>query len=311
MKYQIKAAIQNSINLLPSSLSYELYYIFQRRFGGLKCIDPSSRLLAARKIFEIASEMGFSIKAKKILEVGTGRSPILPLSLWLQGADRIVTCDLNPYFKDDIWIDSIGWIKANSCALMEKIPSIIPERLSAVIGSDSFLISGQILRNLHSIGIDYLAPADARFLPFEENYFDAHVSYTVLEHIPPDILYQIFMEAKRVVRSEGVLIHNIDYTDHFAHSDKTISLINFLKFSSNSFAALAGNKFFYMNRLRDDDFRDLWDDLSLIPKFSQKEINDLVLYDLENNFNSLLHQDYRSKSCEDIATTEAWYGIVN
>lgn len=76
-------------------------------------------------------------------------------------------------------------------------------------------------------------------LPFDEHYFDAHVSLAVLEHIPRDVLSDIFVEAKRLVRPKGVIIHKIDYADHFSYSDKRISAINFFKFNEHDFSLLA------------------------------------------------------------------------
>jgi len=310
MDFRVKAFIQNSIDFIPGALSYEVYYQFQRNFAGLKKINPSSRINAGRQIVELASQANFSMRGKRVLEVGSGISPILPMSLWLHGASRVVTCDLNPYFKEDIWIDSFQWLKSNKELVLESCEGIDQERLTEFLGDKQLCEKGKILSSLHRIGIDYLAPADARMLPFDDDYFDAHVSYTVLEHIPRDVLRDIFVEAKRVVRLAGVIIHEIDYSDHFSHSDKRISAINFLKFNERDFARLAGNKFMYMNRLRDDDFRDLWHELSLVPCVSEKRLSDEILSLLRSTVKPILHDDFSRKSDEDLATTESWYGFV-
>lgn len=310
MNFRVKAFIQNSIDLLPGALSYEVYYQFQRNFAGLRKINPSSRINAGGKVVELASQVNFSMHGKRVLEVGSGRSPILPISLWLHGASRVVTCDLNPYFKEDIWIDSFQWLKSNKEQVIESCEGIDQEKLTELLRNKQFCEKGKILTNLHRIGIDYLAPADARMLPFDDDYFDAHVSYTVLEHIPRDVLRDIFVEAKRLVRPAGVIIHNIDYTDHFSHSDKRISAINFLKFDERDFARLAENKFMYMNRLRDDDFRNLWHELSLCPYVSEKSLSEDLLSLLRSAVKPVLHDRFSGKSDEDLATVESWYGFV-
>lgn len=99
MDFRVKAFIQNSINLLPDILSYELYYQFQRNFSDLQKINPMSIISTGGKIVELSSQVNFSIQGKRVLEVGSGRAPILPLSLWLHGASKVVTCDINRYFK--------------------------------------------------------------------------------------------------------------------------------------------------------------------------------------------------------------------
>ena len=45
----------------------------------------------------------------------------------------------------------------------------------------------------------------------------------------------------------------VDYSDHFSHSDQTISSINFLRYSDDEWQRYAGNRYMYMNRLRHDD----------------------------------------------------------
>ena len=310
MDFRVKAFIQNSIDLIPDTLSYEVYYQFQRKFAGLRKINPSSRINAGAKIVELASQANFSMRGKRVLEVGSGRSPILPMSLWLHGASRVVSCDLNPYFKEDIWIDSFQWLKSNKELVLESCKGIDQGRLNKFLGDETLCEKGKILSGLHRIGIDYLAPADARILPFDDDYFDAHVSYTVLEHIPRDVLRDIFIEAKRIVRPAGVILHNIDYTDHFSHSDKRISAINFLKFNERDYARLAGNKFMYMNRLRDDDFRALWHELSLVTCVVEKSFSEEILSLLRSRAKPILDDYFSRKSDEDLATIESWYGFV-
>ena len=53
-------------------------------------------------------------------------------------------------------------------------------------------------------------------------------------------------------------VYRVDYSDHFSHSDSSISAINFLQFSELKWDMLAGNRYMYMNRLRHDDFLDLF-----------------------------------------------------
>lgn len=66
----------------------------------------------------------------------------------------------------------------------------------------------------------------------------------------------ILDEANRIVAPGGAFVNQIDYFDHFAHMDSSISLINFLRYSGAQWTRYADNKFMYMNRLRHDDFLD-------------------------------------------------------
>jgi SAM-dependent methyltransferase len=153
--------------------------------------------------------------------------------------------------------------------------------------------------------ITYNAPADAISLPCADQSIDFHTSYTVFEHIPPSVLRNILLEGNRVIRTGGAFVHRIDYSDHFSHSDKSISPANFLKFSTTEWDKIAGNRYMYMNRLRHDDFLELF-----------KAVNHHILLDEPNLDRELLqmikqgkpdlHDDFRGKSSEAIATTGAW-----
>ena len=107
--------------------------------------------------------------------------------------------------------------------------------------------------------INYVAPGDASATSLQDNSIDFHTSYSVFEHIPPNILSKILEEGNRIVKDDGLFLHAIDYTDHFAHSDGSISAINFLQYSDDEWDKIAGNRYMYMNRLRHDDYLQLFE----------------------------------------------------
>src|SRR5262249_40313996 len=51
------------------------------------------------------------------------------------------------------------------------------------------------------------------------------------------------------------------YSDHFSHSDPSISAVNFLQYSDDEWQRYAGNRFMYMNRLRHDDVLALFEEV--------------------------------------------------
>jgi hypothetical protein len=73
---------------------------------------------------------------------------------------------------------------------------------------------------------------------------------TTLEHIPENVIIDIFKEASRILKKGSICVHFIDLSDHFQHQDGTISSINFLKYSNAHWEKIAGNEFAYCNRLR-------------------------------------------------------------
>jgi hypothetical protein len=106
------------------------------------------------------------------------------------------------------------------------------------------------LECLAALNINYRAPADAVDSGFPYESIDIHLSVTTLEHIPGIGITGIMAEALRVLSPNGIAVHFIDPSDHFAQMDDTIPLIHFLRYSSQQWDHIASNDFTYCNRLR-------------------------------------------------------------
>ena len=110
MDWRWKARIVKLIAALP--MSNALYYRMQRSLGSLRPgkYDPSERLRAAAKMVNWAEESGHPIEGRSVLEVGTGRTIDIPLALWLCGAARVLTVDLNPYLVEELTRESVAFL---------------------------------------------------------------------------------------------------------------------------------------------------------------------------------------------------------
>ena len=312
MNFIAKATLQNTISWLPRSISDLLYFSIQRRFGGLKNFDPSTRIAAGLYICQLFRSFNLELRGMKVFELGSGRAPIIPLTLWLHGVSEVITVDLNPYLSPTIFNDTISWLRGQPNHFELFGNDVLHERLNILLSAPSFSTKTSLVNYLNSLGIRYMAPCDAADLPFPGNYFDAHISYTVLEHIPISSLNSILREGLRILNPQGVFVHNIDYSDHFSHSDFSISPINFLQYSNTVFSFLAGNRFMYMNRLRVDDFKSLFLDLNL-DILAHKPVVSSMLLDqiLSNNIPFKLHHDFYDKSPECLATLSSWFCLGN
>ncbi len=274
MHWRLKAAIQNAVAALPRGIGYEVYYQLQRRLAGLRDANPVSRLQAGVAIVERLQRLGFTIAGAAVLEVGTGRRLNLPMALWACGAQRIVTVDLNPYLRPELVFEDLRYMREHA----EEIRTVFATLPGArgILDRLERLLTWRGARLpdlLELLDITYVAPGDARRMEAASASFDLHVSFTVLEHIPPGVLGEIFQEGRRLLRPTGRFVHNIDFTDHFAHSDSRITTVNFLQFSEAAWARMAGNRFMYHNRLRVDEFRALVDAAGL----------EIIQYDLQSD----------------------------
>lgn len=254
MHWKVKSLVQNAIALLPSSASYTAYYWFQRHLGGLRRTDPTGRLAAAVRMWSLILEDARVPNDKIFFEVGTGRAPILPLAFWLLGARGTITMDLNPYLKVGPTNETLQYLADHRDEVERMFGSFLDRaRLDDVLRLHrSVAFSMEALLNL--CRITYIAPGNAASTGLADESVDFHTSHTVFEHIPPAVLARIFNEGNRIINDRGLFLHNIDYSDHFSHSDRSISAINFLQYSDAEWNRYAGNRYMYMNRLRHDDF---------------------------------------------------------
>ncbi len=305
MHWKLKATIQNAVSLLPASASYEVYYWIQRRFGGLRGFDPTSRLIAAVETWKRIQEQGYTPLGKVFLEVGTGRVPLVPLAYWLMGAEKTISIDSNRYIKQDLVAESICYICNNKPVVLGVFGDLLDrKRFDELMdfGSNS---SPSLPEFFDLCRLDYIAPGDAANTRLADQSIDFHTSFTVFEHIPLFLLGQILEEGNRIIRRGGLFVHNIDYSDHFSHSDKGISAINFLQYSDKEWDSRAGNRYMYVNRLRHDDFIALFESAGHRIVESQPDI-DPRSRELLQSGKLHLNERFHSKPEEILSISRAW-----
>lgn len=306
MRWQHKARVQRAIAALPF-MSNAVYYAVQRTIGGLRPekIDPFDRMKAAAGIVSWAASAGFDVRGKTVLEVGTGRMLDLPTGMWLCGAERVITVDLNPYLSPQLMAEGRSLIRRDPDRVVKifdgKNDSLFQNRLDILTGTS--VSDDEILR---AMNVDYMAPADAANLPLAAGTVDLHVSHTVLEHIPAGVLSAILLEARRVLRPGGLLVHNIDPSDHFSHDDPAITRINFLRFDEAEWDRWAGNQFMYHNRLRANDYVRIFAGAGVRTLKEARSIDDRSLAALHAGFP--LSDRFRNIPKDELATTS--YSIM-
>jgi ubiquinone/menaquinone biosynthesis C-methylase UbiE len=155
--------------------------------------------------------------------------------------------------------------------------------------------------------VDYRAPCDAAKINLPDRSIDYYTSFHVFEHIPPEVLANILAQGNRIVKDGGLFVHCIDYRDHFAFDDKTISKVNFLRYSDREWSKYM-SRYSYTNRLRHDDF------LSLLSKAGHEPVSVEPVEDEQaEGIRNLIETGslpvdirFRPKAKEILAITGAW-----
>jgi SAM-dependent methyltransferase len=231
----------SKLGLLP------VYHVGQRFLGRLKHFDPRDRLQYAGKL---AADVGLDrLNGARVVEIGTGWVPVVPMGLHVLGAASIETFDLSRHLQPklsamarDALPDCMGELAQRSGAPLTELQS----RLRKVPNGDWSRIA-------HHMRIAYRAPDDFRYSGLPSASVDIVYSNLVLEHIPPHLLAEILAECRRILKPGGVCWHNVDFTDHYSHTFKSLSPVNFLRYGRKLWD-FASNDILYMNRMRHIDY---------------------------------------------------------
>lgn len=233
------------------------------------------------------------------LEIGAGWEPLLPILFTLAGARRVVTADLHRLCDDQTFAGAVEALRRNAAAIAAGL-SISPAQVDTFLSALRGLNMDEGLRR---IGIDYLAPCDCRSIPLPDASIDVVFSRDVLEHVPAPVIRGIFRDAGRVLRPGGVACHFIDPSDHWEHGDKSISRINFLRFSDSVYQLTYLNALNYHNRLRHPEYVAMLRDTGYEIASESRVVDERALLALRS---MPLAPRFRAFSPEDLATVDSF-----
>ncbi len=298
MNWKIKAAVQRACALAPIG-KQALYRQIQCRCGQLEHgYDYSFLLSEAARMARLLAGKGHTIEGASVMEVGTGWRVDIPIGFFLCGAQRIVTCDLNRYLIKSLALKTVQFILDNPGEIRSIFSSVHPALLENRLEA---LKEVSDIEDLFAIaGIEYHAPCDCATTPFRSDSFDIHFSYTVFEHIPGPTLQAILIEANRLLKDGGMILHHIDLSDHFEQVDGSITKVNFLRFSEADWQRYSGTPWSYHNRLRRDEYREIFEKSSQDIVYWDYLVDQRSLECLRNGFP--LHDKYRGIPAEALST---------
>ncbi|MCS7316182.1 MAG: class I SAM-dependent methyltransferase [Bryobacteraceae bacterium] len=222
--------------------------------GGLRNFEDNVR----RKVGDWVGLMRYlrsagceGVAGWRILEIGTGWYPTLPVCFALAGAGPILTVDLNRHVKEALTFRMLRALGAHLDAIA---PWAAPRARARPKADQRGRVGRGQAAGWSACQIEYRAPQDAARLEFvEPASFDMVYSNSVLEHVRPEAIPLLMKESWRVLKPGGLMVHAVACNDHYAHFDRSISFLNYLQYTEKQWRRW-NNRLNYQNRLRAPDF---------------------------------------------------------
>lgn len=264
-KWLLKAFVQKTISYLPYKT--KINYFFQKHvtkgvlltddYFELKVINAQEHL----DFFNKYSADGF--EGKTTLELGTGWYPIVPITLFLNGFENVISLDYSSSTTKETMIATLD-------RFMEWEEDELLEEYVKFVDEDRWAQLEDVFKRSESLSLEEICAAlsiklivtDARSTNFKTGSIDFISSDNTFEHINPSELKDILKEFKRIIAPKGVMSHFIDLSDHFSYFDPSITIYNFLQYSKTKWAIL-DNSIQPQNRLRWKDYQQMYQSIDL------------------------------------------------
>ena len=254
-----RAVIFKTIDLLP--FRDRVYHFIQRkivRSTVLRADFYEIKLRDCAAHIDYYSRFGpRPLEQSRVMELGTGWHPVVPVGMFLCGCDDIITLDGTLHTEPVMVREVLSFYLeyADRGELRTILPQYRTERLDLLREIMEAERNESAFETLKRMKIE-LRIGDARALDMPSGSLDCILSNNTLEHIPPAVASAILDEFRRVIAPDGIMSHFIDMSDHYAHVDSSITVYNFLKFSDSRWK-LIDNGIVHLNRLRVSDHREM------------------------------------------------------
>ncbi len=239
------------------------------------------------------------IESLAVMEIGSGWQPLIPVLFSLAGATRVLVTDLNPLCSPATWLATLDALAANRSLILEGL-GVSEAALDEALTWEPSWSLNEVFRRLR---LEYWAPCDCRKMDLPDGSLDLITSRAVLEHIPPEVIREIFLECRRLLRQGALMCHVIDNSDHWAHRDGHISKVNFLKYPDAVFRWTYLNALNYQNRLRHPEYIEILDRAGFDIVREERVIDPAALVALST---LPLSERFRRFSTEDLATVTSF-----
>lgn len=244
VNWRVKAVLQGVFSASPGG--HHLNYLFQKHVTHAwpRSGEQLEEMLArAEQYLEALQRLtGARPENAQFYEFGAGAELGMQLALYCLGVNHQTVVDIRPLAR-------LSLVSSTARGLQALSPNHRMARGSEEPHGTA--LTGQ-LDTLY--GIKYLAPCDARDTGLPAASFSCITSTNTMEHIPGPDLREILVECRRLIASDGVLISQIDYQDHYSYFDSNVSVYNYMRYPASRWRWY-NPALHYQNRLRHSDYR--------------------------------------------------------
>lgn len=281
MDWRLRSAAFRWLDRLPGGgRAYRLLQgAFSRRLRRSAASGALLQARAERAVAALARHGGRPPAEATALEIGAGRDLALSLRLARAGLGRVLAVDRTRHLR-------LGPLRA---------------QIAATFGQDAARRCQGDADLPALTGVHYLSPADAAAPPgVARGSLDLVLSNSVLEHIPVEAIVPLHQALARFLRADGLLVHRVDYSDHWSHTDRRLSRFNFLTFDAGAWRRHNPGLHF-QNRLRHSQVLALLRDAG----FAVLE-DDPEVFPREPAILARLAPEFEGLSTADLFTNQAW-----
>ncbi len=300
--WKAKAITQKAISFLP--YSNKVNYLFQRYVTKGVFLDDEHlryKLEHARDHIHFLRKYGAKATDNEILELGTGWYPIIPICFYLKDLGQTTSIDIQLWLNKENILTTLQKLEEwkNKGLLTQYLDSFNQDKWEQLIQIINHPLDYDLNKIKDIIGLHTLV-TDARKTNIPSQSIDFVCSNNTFEHIHKNILIDILIEFKRVLKTNGIMSHFIDLSDHFAHFDKSITIYNFLKFSQAQWKMI-DNSIQPQNRMRFKDYKVIYEDLQI--PITEEQIREGNIEELSK---VKVHRDYAKHSKEELAISHGY-----
>lgn len=293
MKWWIGAAAQWSLAHVPGG-SFVASRL-RERLGELARLECSSRFDNALWFLRTARRWSGELGDLRVVELGTGWVPAVPLAFLLSGA-RVDTYDIDRLVRTQFARRTLAELRRRAsefAAAAGITDDALLRRLSIAEQAPDFAAA------CRSLSGSYRAPYNTLQLPYADGEADLVFSNLVLQCIPQALLKPVLAESLRVLRPGGLAIHRVRMTDEYAIKDPARNHLEYLQFSGDSWNRWFCHRLKHQNRLRASQFVALFEELGANCRMVERCVDHDSLPVVEK---LRLAEQFRGLDPEDLAT---------